>query len=289
MARRGLQPRPVARPARDHRRGLPPLPPRRRQRPVHRHLLVDAPRARGRPLRFRMARRPHGQTRQVRSEGRPGHPLGLQARVDVEEVPRDPALLARPDAGPPRQPAQPLLHFSRVSPQGGGDEHAPGRALQGPPGPRPLARVQRVRRGMPLPPLPGGLPLMAQEALRRPRRPQRGLVDGFLEPSLYGLGAGGIALSEGRRLAARPGPRLEALRRRPVPRFLPGGIGPAARDHPRRAGRSQHDGSLYRAQLLELGAARRRDLLGLLSPLASTGYERRRYRLARSLHSRPLP
>ena len=62
-----------------------------------------------------------------------------------------------------------------------------------------LAYLERIQRRMPLRPVPGGFPRVAEEEIRqRPGRAQPGLVGGLLEPHLHRLGADRVAQPGGR-------------------------------------------------------------------------------------------
>ena len=88
----------------------------------------------------------------------------------------------------------------------------------------------------------GGLPRLAARALRRPRRAQRRLGHGVLEPALHRLGPGAAAAPDPDVRQPDPAARLHAV---PVGRaagLLPRGAGGAGRPLPRRPGDDElHD------------------------------------------------
>ena len=89
-------------------------------------------------------------------------------------------------------------------------------ALRPASGRAPLAPLQRVRRGVPLRPVPGGVPRLAAAALRRrPRRAEPRLVGLLLEPHLHLVDADRLPRAARRAVRARAEPGLETVRHRP--------------------------------------------------------------------------
>ncbi len=99
----------------------------------------------------------------------------------------------------------------------------------------------------------GRLPALAVRAVRRRRRPQRGLVHGLLGTALRQLRRGAAAPARADLPQPRPAAGLRPVLRRRAAAVLPGGEGGPAADHP---GRSRHD------ELHRCAQARRRLPLG---------------------------
>jgi hypothetical protein len=88
---------------------------------------------------------------------------------------------------------QPLPHIACIPGKGARHERAAGAALRQPPRADIVACVQRIRRRVLLPAVPGGLPAVPQAALRHAGQAEPCLVDRVLEPYLHRLAAGGGA------------------------------------------------------------------------------------------------
>ncbi len=213
-----------------------------------RHLRLGDARARGGTLRARLARRHHERPRQAGLPRVPGDAERGQAALDVGEVRGGPADRRTGPARAARLASQPLLQLARVPGEGEDRQREAGRALQGPPGPRRLAHLERVQRRLLLQLLPGRVPRLAEDAPHRPRRPQQGVLGGVLGAEVPDVGADRPARGADGRAPARLGP----LRDPPDGGLHEERGRPAQGGDPGCSGHHEHDDVLRRPGLLAL-------------------------------------
>ena len=192
--------------ARRPRAGLRPHGEGGVQHLLDRHLRVGDARARGGPLRARLARRRHERPREAGLPRLPRDAERGQAALDVGEVRGGPADRRAGPARAARLAPQPLLHLARLPGEGADRQHEARRAVQGPPGPRRLAHLERVQRRLLLQLLPRRLPGLAEDALRLARRAQPGVLGGVLGAEVPDVGADRPARGADGRAPARLGP-----------------------------------------------------------------------------------
>ena len=134
------------------------------------------------PVRVRLAGSRHGSAGRERRLCRAGDASGARPAWLAAEVSGGAARPARPRPQPVRRPPQPLLHLADLPREDRPDQRQAGRALHQPPGAARLAPLQRIQRRVPLRPVPGRVPGVAQDEVRHARRAQPRLVDRLLEP-----------------------------------------------------------------------------------------------------------
>lgn len=188
-----------------------------------RHLLLGPAGDRARGVRLRLARPPARPAARERHPRRPRHPHRRPAGLVLPRASRGAARDRRRHPLRVRLTRRHLPQQRRLPGRRRAHHHQARRALRRPPGARPVARAQRVRRPRlrlllrllrrPLPPLAGAV-------VRHGRGGQRGLGHGLLGPALHGLRADQPTARGPHGRQPRTDTRLQAVRRRHHPREL---------------------------------------------------------------------
>ena len=248
----------------------------RRDAGDRRGVLLGAARAGGGPVRPRLARRRPRPAARRRHRRRPGHRHRLPAPVAVAPLPRDAPPAGRRDRAVAGRAAGVVPQLAGLPGAGPRAGHGPGGAVPRPPGAGDVARLQRARR--PQQPLllrrvGGGLPRLAARALRRPRRPERGVGHRVLEPAVRRVGARAAAAHRTHVPQPDPAAGLRPVQLGRAARLLRRRARPAAPAQPGHPGHHQLHGHAARARhgLPALGSRAGRRLAGPLPGGARPG------------------